>query len=117
MSKINRLDRGNISIGANHLTAFIDVQQKSLFYLVAALEDDFKGYIFDYGCYPDLQRPNFTLRDARQTLAAVAIGTGLQGSIYAGMETLTSKLLDRERHREDGKAMRFGRCLIDPNWV
>lgn len=26
-SKINRLDRGSISIGVNHLTALIDVQQ------------------------------------------------------------------------------------------
>ena len=57
-SKINRLDRGTISIGANHLTAFIDVQQKLLFYLVAAWDDDFTGYIVDYGCYPDQQRPS-----------------------------------------------------------
>ena len=44
------------------------------------------------------------------------MGTGLEGSIYAGLESLTSKLLDREWQRDDGAAMRIGRCLIDANW-
>ena len=35
--KFNRLDRECISIGCNNLTAFIDVQQKLLYYVVAAL--------------------------------------------------------------------------------
>jgi hypothetical protein len=116
VSKINRMDRGLVSIGANYLTAFIDVQQKLLFYVVAAWEDDFTGYVIDYGCYPDQQRPYFTLRDARQTLSTEASGSGLEGSIYAGLESLTSRLLDREWQRDDGAAMRIGRCLIDANW-
>jgi phage terminase large subunit GpA-like protein len=116
VSKINRMDRGLVSIGANHLTAFIDVQQKLLFYLVAAWEDDFTGYVIDYGCYPEQQRAYFSLRDARQTLSTEASGSGLEGSIYAGLELLTSKLLDREWQRDDGAAMRIGRCLIDANW-
>ena len=109
--KFNRLDRGTISIGCNHLTAFIDIQQKLLYYMVAAWEDDFTGYIVDYGCYPDQHRAYFTLRDARQTLVTEAEGTGLEGSIYAGLESLTSKLLDREWQRDDGAAMKIGRCL------
>ncbi len=72
--------------------------------------------MIDYGCYPDQQRPYFTLREARQTLSSEATGTGLEGSIYAGLESLTSKLLDREWQRDDGAAMRIGRCLIDANW-
>ena len=42
---------------------FIDVQQKVLFWLVAAWEDDFTGYVVDYGTWPDQQRAYFTLRD------------------------------------------------------
>ncbi len=114
--KFNRLDRETISIGCNHLTAFIDIQQKLLYYLVAAWEDDFTGYIVDYGCYPDQHRAYFTLRDARQTLVTEAEGTGLEGSIYAGLDSLTAKLLDREWQRDDGAAMKIGRCLIDANW-
>ena len=114
--KFNRLDRETISIGCNHLTAFIDIQQKLLYYMVAAWEDDFTGYIIDYGCYPDQHRAYFTLRDARHTLVTESEGTGLEGSIYAGLESLTSKLLDREWQRDDGAAMKIGRCLIDANW-
>jgi phage terminase large subunit GpA-like protein len=84
--------------------------------VVAAWEDDFTGYVIDYGTYPDQQRGYFTLRDARHTLAAVADGTGLEGSIYAGLEYLTQQLLSREWQRDDGAAMKISRCLIDANW-
>ena len=115
-AKVNGMPRGQLPVACNHLTMFIDVQQNLLYYLVTAWEDDFTGYIVDYGNYPDQKRPYFTLRDARQTLATVAQGTGLEGSIYAGLDALTRDLLSREWHREDGAAMRIGRCLIDANW-
>ncbi len=114
--KLNGLDRSLVPIAANHLTAFIDVQQKMLFYVVAAWEDNFTGYILDYGTYPDQQRNYFTLRDARNSLALAAEGTGLEGSIYAGLEKLTAHLLAREWQRDDGAAMKISRCLIDANW-
>lgn len=115
-AKVNHMERCAVPIGANHLTAFFDVQRNLLFYTVAAWEDDFTGYVIDYGTYPDQQRSYFTLRDARQTLAAVAEGTGLEGSIYAGLGSLTELLLGREWRRDDGAAMKIGRCLIDANW-
>jgi phage terminase large subunit GpA-like protein len=40
----------------------------------------------------------------------------LEGSIYAGLEALTGDLLGREWQRDDGAAMKIGRCLIDANW-
>ena len=115
-AKFNGLERSLVPIAANHLTAFVDVQQKLLFYVVAAWEDNFTGYVIDYGTYPDQQRSYFTLRDARQTLAYAATGTGLEGSIYAGLEKLTASLLTREWLRDDGAAMKINRCLIDANW-
>ena len=78
--KINRMERGVLSIGCNHLTAFIDIQQKLLFYMVVGWEDDFTGYVVDYGSYPDQKRSYFTLRDARLTLSASAEGTGAPSS-------------------------------------
>ena len=56
-AKINRLQRGDVPIGCNHLTMFVDVQAALLFYVVAAWEDDFTGYVIDYGAYPDQKRP------------------------------------------------------------
>ncbi len=114
--KFNGMEHHAVPIAANHLTAFIDIQQKLLFYVVAACEDDFTGYVLDYGTYPDQQRAYFTLRDARHTLTTVAEGTGLEGSIYSGLETLTDSLLKREWIRDDGAAMKISRCLIDANW-
>ena len=114
--KVNRLERGAVPLGVDHLTMFIDVQQTLLFYVVAGWGKDFSGYVLDYGTFPDQQRPYFTLRDARQTLTTVSNNAGLEGSIYAGLETLTSQLLSRDWQRDDGAAMRIERCLIDANW-
>lgn len=114
--KLNRLPRGAVPIGCKHLTMFVDVQATLLFYLVAAWEDDFTGYVVDYGTYPDQKRPYFTLRDARQTLASATHVSGLEGSIYAGLEQLTTVYLSREWRRDDGANLRIERCLIDANW-
>lgn len=115
-AKTNRVPRGRIPIGCNHVTMFIDVQQKLLFFVVAAWESDFTGYVVDYGTYPDQKRAYFTLRDARRTLESAHPGTGLEGSIYAGLESLTEASLGREWPRDDGAALRIDRCLIDANW-
>ena len=115
-SKTNGHKRGEVPIGASHLTMFIDVQQKMLFYIVAAWEDDFTGYIIDYGSYPDQKRSYFTLKDAQRTLQSVARGAGIEGAIYAGFEKLTNQYLAREWRRDDGAMMRIGLCIIDANW-
>ena len=115
-SKINRMKRGSIPISCNHLTMFIDVQANLLFYVVAAWEEDFTGYVVDYGTFPDQKRLHFTLRDARQTLTLVTNTSGLEGSIYGGLERLTENLLGREWKRDDGAMVRIERCLIDANW-
>jgi phage terminase large subunit GpA-like protein len=114
--KINRMQRGLVPIGCNHLTMFVDVQASLLFFVVAAWEDDFTGYVVDYGTFPDQKRPYFTLRDARYTLAAVTKASGLEGAIYAGLERLTGDYLVREWQRDDGAMLRIERCLIDANW-
>lgn len=114
--KTNRLQRRVIPIGCNHVTMFIDVQANLLFFVVTAWEDDFTGYVVDYGAFPDQKRPYFTLRDARNTLALATKASGLEGSIYAGLEQLTGEYLSREWKRDDGAMLRIERCLIDANW-
>jgi hypothetical protein len=115
-AKLNRIERQLIPIGANHLTMFVDVQATLLFYSVIAWEDDFTGYLVDYGTYPDQRRPYFTLRDARATLAIATKAGGLEGCIYAGLERLTGDCLNREWRRDDGAMLRIEKCLIDANW-
>ena len=114
--KTNGAERGVVPIGASHLTMFVDVQGKLLYHTVVAWEDDFTGYLVDYGTYPDQQRQAFALRDVQKTLARAAPGTGLEGSIYAGLEKLTDAYMSKRWRRDDGAEMRIERCLIDANW-
>jgi len=114
--KINRMRRGAVPISCSHLTMFIDVQANLLFHVVAAWEDDFTGYVVDYGTFPDQKWPYFTLRDSRVTLAVATGINALEGAIYAGLDRLTTDHLGREWRRDDGAMVRIERCLIDANW-
>jgi hypothetical protein len=115
-AKTNGMKRGELPVGVNHLTMFIDVQGTLLFWMICGWEDDFTGYVVDYGSYPDQKRDYFTLRDARRTLMSIHKGTGQEGAIYAGLAALTADRLVREYRRDDGAQMRVQRCLIDANW-
>ncbi len=115
-AKLNGLPKGRVPLGCQHLTMFIDVQQKVLFYVICAWAEEFSGTVLEYGAWPDPQRSYFSLRDITKTLASVTPGTGLEGAIYAGLQALTERQLAREWHREDGASLRIERCLIDANW-
>ncbi len=115
-AKVNGLRRGELPIGCTHLTMFIDIQAKALFWLVAAWEGDFTGHVIDYGTEPDQKTAYFTLRDLRHTLALAAPRAGLEGAVYAGLERLAEMTLGREWRRDDGAMVRIDRCLIDANW-
>jgi hypothetical protein len=115
-AKVNGHARGCVPLGCSHLTMFVDVQGKALFYLVAAWEDDFTGHIIDYGTEPDQKQPYFTLRDVRRTLGAASPRAGVEGAIYAGLERLLDATVAREWRRDDGAMVRIDRCLIDANW-
>jgi hypothetical protein len=114
--KLNGRKMRDVPVGCNHISMFIDVQKNLLFYMVCAWEDDFTGYVIDYGAYPDQQRRYFSLNDANPTLGGVSCKAGMEGSIYAGLERLTEEYLSREFRRDDGAMMKIGRCLIDANW-
>lgn len=115
-AKTNGMRRGEVPVGVNHLSMFVDVQGNLLFWMICGWEDDFTGYVLDYGAYPDQKRAYFTLRDARRTLMMVHQGTGQEGAIYAGLEALTGEYLARKYRRDDGAEMTVERCLIDANW-
>lgn len=115
-AKLNGYRAGEIPLSANHLTMFIDVQQKLLFWMLCAWEENFTGYIVDYGTWPEQRRAYFTLRDTRATIARAAPSAGMEGQIYAALEALTAEKLSRAYRREDGAELRIDRCLVDANW-
>jgi hypothetical protein len=98
------------------LTAFVDVQQKLLYWLVAAWRDDFSGFVVDYGAWPDPQRAYFTLRETKKTLSTEAPGASLEAAIYAGLHKLTGDLLSKEFPVEGGGSTRIEKCFVDAGW-
>jgi len=115
-AKLNGYPLAVIPLGCNHLTMFIDVQQKALFWMLCGWEENFTGYIVDYGTWPDQRRGYFTLNDVRATISRSVPGAGLEGQIFAALEKLCAERLPRAYRREDGAEMRIDRCLIDANW-
>jgi hypothetical protein len=115
-AKTNGMKRSEVPVGVNHLTMFIDVQGALLFWMVCGWEEDFTGYVLDYGAYPDPRQEYFTLREVKRTLMLVHKGTGQEGAIYAGLESLTADRLNRRFGRDDGAEMKIERCLVDANW-
>ena len=115
-AKLSHLPRGLIPLACTKLTAFIDVQQKMLFYTVCAWGPGFNGSVIDYGTSPDQKRSQFTLRDASRTLQKAFPGSGIEGAIFAGLRCLTAELMPREWKREDGTLLRINRCLVDSGW-
>jgi len=115
-SKLDGYERGIIPVNCNHLTMFVDVQQRVLFWMLCAWEEEFTGYIIDYGTWPDQRRQYFTLRDVTATLGRATPGAGMEGQIYAGLDKLSADMLSRPYRREDGTELRIDRCLIDANW-
>jgi hypothetical protein len=115
-AKTNGLARLAVPVTCQRLTAFVDIQKALLFYSVCAWDDDFTGYVVDYGAFPDQQRAFFTLRDARVTLGRTFPKAGMEGAIRAGLDALVGRLMNHEWRRDDGAVLRIERLFIDANW-
>jgi len=115
-AKCNGFARGELPTAAGHVTAFIDVQKTLLYWLVAAWQDDFTGYVLDYGAFPDQKLNYFTLNDARRTLALEYPNTGQEGWLMAGFKTLVGDLVSRKFVRDDGAELSIEKLLVDANW-
>lgn len=114
--RITRIPRGVVPATCRQITAFVDIQQDLLYWLVAAWGDGFAGQVIDYGVWPQQRRTYFQLRDASPTLGQATPTAGLEGAIYAGLKAVEAGVLAREWATDNGGTMRISRCLIDANW-
>lgn len=117
-SKLNRLERGTVAANTQAITAFIDIQQNLLYYVVCAWSEGFAGSVIDYGTWPDTGRSMFKLAQIdRDFLAKATKRANLEEQLYAGMQALTSLLIGASWRRDgtDTNA-KLGMCLIDRNW-
>jgi hypothetical protein len=110
---------------AVHLTSFVDVQKKVLYYGVIAWRKDFTGYWIDYGTWPDQERRYYTKTDIRRTIGHVMRGTSWDACLLNALTQLILPPKDDEAQRfnlaqpfirEDGVEMRIERGMVDANW-
>lgn len=117
-AKVNGLPRGIVPLWAQRLTAFTDVQQRLLYWGVAAWADNKRGALIDYGAWPGQVAREFNYKDIRLTLAKKYPKRGIEGAIRAGLGDLADHLLARDWKREDGNVQRIERWGIDAgNWT
>lgn len=114
--KVNGMARATVPIRCSALTAFVDVSQDVLWYVVCAWEPNFTGYVIDYGTWPEQGRRYFTSRDIRPTLKNKSPQSAIEGAIRNGLDKLVDSLLSRDWKRDDGADMQITRCLIDQGW-
>ncbi|MBN2584988.1 MAG: phage terminase large subunit family protein [Planctomycetes bacterium] len=116
-TRLNGLKAGVVPLNADYLTMFVDVQKELLFYVVAAWESNFTGYVIDYGTWPEQKRSHFSLRDAQRTLQKVSKSRALEAQLAEGLDKLLNAKVGHEWTREDGAVMRIGLALVDANWA
>ena len=114
--RATNIARGIVPAGHTKLTAFVDVQDRLLYWLVASWSESFGGHVVAYGAHPDQGASYFEAASARKTLALASPGASPEAALRAGLDETARLLLTREWQREDGVPMRINQMLVDSNW-
>jgi hypothetical protein len=114
--RATNIARGIVPAGHTKLTAFVDVQDKLLYWLVASWSESFGGHVVAYGAHPDQGSSFFEAGSARKTLALASPGAGFEAALRAGLDETARLLLARDWQREDGVPMRISQLMVDANW-
>jgi len=115
--KVN-VPRWVVPRGLDTLTAFVDVQERALYWGVVAWGHQLRGHVVAYGTYPEQSQSYFTLREVKRTLSDAAGGAAIEPAIHAGLEAVAALVLDRELSREsDDAVLRVQQLFIDANWA
>ena len=112
VEKANGRPAGQVPLGATRIVGFIDVHQSVLFWCICAWQDDFTGYVIEYGTFPQQPHRVFTMDRATRTLGEIYRGMGPDGAIMAGLSDLVAKALGTTFRRGQGAA-RMDRLLVD----
>lgn len=115
-NKLSKYDRNLVPEACEKITAFIDVQQKVLFYTVIAWEINGTGYIIDYGTFPDQGKDHFTKQNIKKTYLENPIGGGFEAKLFAATQGLSESLCRKIYHNDTTEEMKIDLLMIDANW-
>jgi hypothetical protein len=113
MGRLNGLPRGLVPRAATMLSAFVDVHNELLFWVIVGWETNFTGSIVGYGTVPKQRARLFSLRKADPTLPSVYPGAGREGAILAGLKAFDEEILSRQWPREGSSPLPIQLCLVD----
>lgn len=114
--RATNIPRGVVPAGHTKLTAFVDVQERLLYWLVCSWSESFGGQVIAYGSHPDQASSFYEAGSARKTLALATPGASFEAALRAGLDETARLLLSHEWKREDGVPMRISQLLVDSNW-
>jgi len=93
-TRLNGLKRRVIPMDTQAITAFCDVHNDLIYYMVVAWSSDFTGYVIDYDVFPEQSRTNFSRNDkSLMTLRRQFGEKRSDGAIAAGLEALLPMLI------------------------
>lgn len=103
-----------VPVEASKLTAFIDVGEKYLYWMVVAWRDDFTGWIVDYGSWPDQAVSYFSKTSAKRTIAKARPGARKEGRILYALKACWEMLSAAGRYtRPNGTSVPIDGAGVD----
>jgi hypothetical protein len=117
-AKVNGYPRATLPREANVITAYVDVQDTLLYWLVLAVrKSDFSAWVLDYGTWPKQSAVYFHLAKASKTLKTAYPKAGREGRVRAGLIDLTTFLSNQRYFMPDhATSLALSRVLIDAAW-
>jgi phage terminase large subunit GpA-like protein len=115
-SRLSGIPKAIVPDEATRVVAFADVQQRALYWVVMAFDDQFAGSVIDYGTWPEQPTRHFEASSMKKTLQRKYKGGGLDAQIKHGLSDMCDYLIDKDWLTEAGLPMKIERMLIDANW-
>lgn len=102
-------------IAANLVTAMIDVQERLLFWVVAAWQKETgTGFVLAYGTWPEQKLRHFRYTDkGLVSLQMRYPGRGLEAAVKIGIRDCLQYLSKKRYTREDSAELNISRILVD----
>ncbi|WP_218933625.1 terminase gpA endonuclease subunit [Rubripirellula lacrimiformis] len=113
--RVSPFKRREVPEGCEILTAFIDVQNEFLPYVVMAFTMTGRGYVIDYGAFPDQMTPYFTKQSLTKTLTDEFGEISIADRVAMGLDELVNDLMTQEYYCGD-RVYSIDKAGIDVGW-
>lgn len=113
-AKLSKVPEGIVPAELPTLTAYVDVQEEALFWLVLASGPGFSAAVVRYGVFPDQRANHFTYRGLRFPLSSFYDrNITLEARLHAALNHVVNDLAGRAWPMVGGGGAKISRILID----